>query len=95
MKKLFNRFIIDFCAEGFMALRLVIGFFVLTFALSSYGQIIEPGNAPNKSQRKLMDRGYGMFIHFGVNTFSGHEWMVQHLWRNIIQLVLTVNSGCV
>ena len=74
MKKLFNRFIIDFCAEGFMALRLVIGFFVLTFALSSYGQIIEPGNAPNKSQRKLMDRGYGMFIHFGVNTFSGHEW---------------------
>lgn len=22
----------------------------------------------------MISRGYGMFIHFGINTFSGKEW---------------------
>lgn len=39
-----------------------------------YGQPIVPANTPNKTQRELIKRGYGMFIHFGINTFSGDEW---------------------
>lgn len=37
-------------------------------------QIITPSTKPNKTQELLIKRGYGMFIHFGVNTFSNHEW---------------------
>lgn len=46
------------------------------FALSSLGQaqVITPSNHPNETQKRMIQRGYGMFIHFGVNTFSGHEW---------------------
>lgn len=44
------------------------------FIHPSYSQNIEPANSPNRTQRKLITRGYGMFIHFGINTFSGHEW---------------------
>lgn len=29
---------------------------------------------PNAGQRQLIERGYGMFIHFGVNTFNEIEW---------------------
>ncbi len=29
---------------------------------------------PDKTQQKLIDRGYGMFIHFGMNTFIQAEW---------------------
>jgi len=29
---------------------------------------------PNDGQRRLIARGYGMFIHFGVNTFNRVEW---------------------
>jgi hypothetical protein len=29
---------------------------------------------PNAGQRQLIERGYGMFIHFGVNTFNQIEW---------------------
>ena len=29
---------------------------------------------PNDGQRQLIARGYGMFIHFGVNTFNEIEW---------------------
>lgn len=29
---------------------------------------------PNAGQRALIARGYGMFIHFGVNTFNEVEW---------------------
>jgi len=31
-------------------------------------------NFPNSTQVALMKRGYGMFMHFGVNTFSETEW---------------------
>lgn len=37
-------------------------------------QSIVPANAPNKTQQLLIDRGYGMFIHYGVNTFADVEW---------------------
>jgi alpha-L-fucosidase len=29
---------------------------------------------PNPGQQAMIDRGYGMFIHFGVNTFHQIEW---------------------
>lgn len=35
---------------------------------------ISPAQKPNKTQQMLIDRGYGMFIHFGVNTFADVEW---------------------
>lgn len=35
---------------------------------------IRPSTAPNLTQKALIDRGYGMFIHFGMNTFLEQEW---------------------
>lgn len=37
-------------------------------------QLITPSYKPNKTQQLLIDRGYGMFIHFGINTFGEVEW---------------------
>ncbi|MEL7120956.1 MAG: alpha-L-fucosidase [Bacteroidota bacterium] len=36
-------------------------------------QIIENAE-PTKAQKKWMDLGFGMFIHFGINTFYDKEW---------------------
>jgi len=33
-----------------------------------------PSKKPNKAQLKQIDRQYGMFIHFGINTFHDMEW---------------------
>ncbi len=33
-----------------------------------------PSTQPNKAQRKQIERKYGMFIHFGLNTFHDMEW---------------------
>lgn len=33
-----------------------------------------PSNAPNKAQQAQINRKYGMFIHFGINTFHDEEW---------------------
>ena len=30
--------------------------------------------APNKAQQSWMDLGFGMFIHFGINTYYDKEW---------------------
>ncbi|MBV7530974.1 alpha-L-fucosidase [Chitinophaga sp. sic0106] len=50
--------------------------FLLTVlsALISRAQILQPATAPNRAQQALINRGYGMFIHFGVNTFADVEW---------------------
>jgi len=37
-------------------------------------QVITPAKHPNATQRAMLDRGYGMFIHFGINTFADIEW---------------------
>jgi len=48
---------------------------VLLFTSHSIlAQVIEPSTEPNQTQKLLIDRGYGMFIHFGINTFADVEW---------------------
>ncbi|RPD38495.1 calcium:sodium exchange protein [Chitinophaga barathri] len=33
-----------------------------------------PSSVPNEAQKKQIERKYGMFIHFGINTFHDQEW---------------------
>lgn len=33
-----------------------------------------PSKVPNEAQKKMIARKYGMFIHFGINTFQDLEW---------------------
>ena len=42
--------------------------------LGATGQVIKPAVTANETQRQMKDRGYGMFIHFGMNTFIEQEW---------------------
>jgi alpha-L-fucosidase len=37
-------------------------------------QVQQPGTQPSEAQKDMINRGYGMFIHFGVNTFADVEW---------------------
>lgn len=37
-------------------------------------QTLRPATKPNSAQQAMIDRGYGMFIHFGINTFNDTEW---------------------
>lgn len=34
----------------------------------------KPSTEPSKAQMKQIERKYGMFIHFGINTFHNEEW---------------------
>ena len=38
-------------------------------ALTAVSAEIQPSLAPDETQRQLQERGYGMFIQFGMNTF--------------------------
>jgi alpha-L-fucosidase len=40
----------------------------------SFAQEIVPFTKPNKTQKLQMKRAYGMFMHYGVNTFMDEEW---------------------
>ena len=33
-----------------------------------------PSSVPTPVQQKQIDRKYGMFLHFGINTFHNKEW---------------------
>ena len=33
-----------------------------------------PSTKPSKGHKKMIKREYGMFIHFGINTFHNEEW---------------------
>jgi alpha-L-fucosidase len=47
----------------------------LTLAFNYCGaQILLPAVKPNLAQAAMIKRGYGMFIHFGINTFNETEW---------------------
>lgn len=36
--------------------------------------MLRPSLEPNETQKLLIKRQYGMFIHFGINTFNDTEW---------------------
>ncbi|MDR3268378.1 MAG: alpha-L-fucosidase [Tannerella sp.] len=61
------------------SLRYTITYLLLTLFLgaASCRQIIEapvPSVTPGKYQLEQIKRKYGMFIHFGINTFHNEEW---------------------
>ncbi|WP_089904133.1 alpha-L-fucosidase [Chitinophaga arvensicola] len=46
-------------------------------ALTGYSSIAQaqlPSGKPSPAQQAMINRGYGMFIHFGINTFADVEW---------------------
>ncbi len=47
----------------------LLSLFVLLGSSMAFGQSIIPSDRPNPTQQKMLERGYGMFIHFGINTF--------------------------
>ena len=61
-----------------MKLRIILGIAILMFVslqVQSKDYILpEPATTPSKSQMKQIERRYGMFIHFGINTFHDQEW---------------------
>ncbi|MCF8322187.1 MAG: alpha-L-fucosidase [Flavobacterium sp.] len=44
----------------------------LFISICAFSQM--PGKELNQTQIEQIERGYGMFIHFGVNTFNEIEW---------------------
>ena len=60
-----------------MKKRLLIYFLAILAVQSIYGQKLilpTPSTTPNKAQQQQIARKYGMFIHFGINTFHDEEW---------------------
>ncbi len=49
-------------------------FIILLTGNNLFAQLQLPATIPNKAQQALIKRGYGMFIHFGINTFADIEW---------------------
>ncbi|MGJ1422309.1 alpha-L-fucosidase [Sphingobacterium spiritivorum] len=49
-------------------------FLFVLLSFSSIAQELLPATKPSKSQQLMIKRGYGMFVHFGVNTFTDMEW---------------------
>ena len=41
---------------------------------TAIGQAANPAATPTNAQRAWQELGYGMFIHFGPNTFAGKAW---------------------
>lgn len=60
----YNRLLISICFFSIMAAG---------FAQPGIDAPI-PSERPNKYQQEQIDRKYGMFIHFGINTFHNEEW---------------------
>ena len=55
----------------------LMAFFTLTFqSVSAYYKCFKPtpSDKPSKGQLEQIKRKYGMFIHFGINTFHNEEW---------------------
>lgn len=48
--------------------------YLFLFVQWTTGQQIVPASQPNLTQQQMVERGYGMFIHFGINTFGETEW---------------------
>lgn len=56
------------------AIRIIISALVMLSAMNIHGESLTPSHKENTCQKKMRERGYGMFIHFGMNTFNGMEW---------------------
>ncbi len=52
----------------------ILSLFALFTWLQAQSQLLQPATSPNAAQKEMIKRGYGMFIHFGVNTFTDAEW---------------------
>ncbi len=56
----------------------VLALAMLSIARAAHAQpangVISPGTQPNAVQRTMIERKYGMFIHFGINTYHDQEW---------------------
>lgn len=49
--------------------------FLMTLAFNCcIAQLMVPATKPSPAQQAMIKRGYGMFIHFGINTFNNTEW---------------------
>ena len=48
--------------------------FALPHSISAEPALPTADPTPSAIQREFMSRGYGMFIHFGINTFNEIEW---------------------
>ena len=57
-----------------MLRSIIISLLLLNCVAEVASQEIAPGNIPNQVQKAMQRRGYGMFIHFGPNTFADVEW---------------------
>lgn len=56
-------------------MKKILLFLLLTGSLlTARAQEIVPSQQPNATQKAMQKRGYGMFIHFGVNTYGETEW---------------------
>ena len=47
---------------------------ILWGVLPLRAQKLVPAIKPNATQQAMQKRAYGMFIHFGINTFCQQEW---------------------
>jgi alpha-L-fucosidase len=61
-----------------MIKKAIISSFLLVLTFISLGQkndiLPVPSDKPTKGQLAQIKRKYGMFIHFGINTFHNEEW---------------------
>jgi len=55
-------------------IKILIFFLALFVQAAGFTQGIVPAASPDITQQMLINRGYGMFIHYGVNTFADVEW---------------------
>ncbi|WP_199768779.1 hypothetical protein [Sphingobacterium sp. HMA12] len=54
--------------------RVVFVTIFLGLSTCCHTQVQHPRNKANQAQKKIINSGYGMFMHFGVNTFTGMKW---------------------
>lgn len=52
----------------------ILAILISCVVFTTNAQEITPSTSPNETQKSMAERGYGMFIHFGINTFANLEW---------------------
>ena len=57
-------------------MKKILLYLTVIFSSCAGNQILlpTPSETPSKGQQMQIDRQYGMFIHFGMNTFHNEEW---------------------